>query len=157
VLRTGSGPLPAPDVRPAELGGRLLALRDLTAAPEVALPPASPDRTYRVRLTGGMASYRWRVVGPTQDGLTLPVRAGERVRLVLDNQTTMWHPMHLHGQTFQVVTGSTPGPRKDTVIVPPMGQVTLEFDADNPGQWLLHCHNIYHAEAGMVTVVSYVR
>jgi FtsP/CotA-like multicopper oxidase with cupredoxin domain len=34
--------------------------------------------------------------------------------------------------------------------------VTIDFDADNPGQWVLHCHNIYHAESGMVTVVSYV-
>ena len=157
VLRAGPGPLPAPDVRPAELAGRLLALRDLTATPEVTLPPRSPDRTYRVRLTGDMASYNWRVVGPTEDGVTLPVRDGERVRLVLDNQTMMWHPMHLHGHTFQVVDGSAAGPRKDTVIVPPMGRLTVEFAADNPGQWALHCHNIYHAEAGMVTVLSYVR
>ena len=41
--------------------------------------------------------------------------------------------------------------------MPPMETVVVEFDADNPGAWALHCHNIYHAEAGMVTVVSYVR
>jgi FtsP/CotA-like multicopper oxidase with cupredoxin domain len=68
----------------------------------------------------------------------------------------MWHPIHLHGQTFQVRTDSGSGPRKDTVIVPAMGTVTVDFVADNPGQWALHCHNIYHAEAGMVTVLSYV-
>ncbi|GAA3500830.1 hypothetical protein GCM10019016_079370 [Streptomyces prasinosporus] len=91
-----------------------------------------------------------------KDG-TLPVRQGERIRLVLVNKSMMWHPIHLHGHTFQVDTGSTPGPRKDSVIVPPMSRITVELDANNPGQWALHCHNIYHAEAGMLTMLSYVK
>jgi FtsP/CotA-like multicopper oxidase with cupredoxin domain len=69
----------------------------------------------------------------------------------------MWHPVHLHGHTFQVDSGTGVGPRKDTVIVAPKATVTVEFIADNPGQWVLHCHNIYHAEAGMATPLSYVR
>ncbi|MEU7399234.1 MULTISPECIES: multicopper oxidase domain-containing protein [Streptomyces] len=73
------------------------------------------------------------------------------------NKSMMWHPIHLHGHTFQVDTGSTPGPRKDSVIVPPMSRITVELDANNPGQWALHCHNIYHAEAGMLTMLSYVK
>ena len=68
----------------------------------------------------------------------------------------MWHPLHLHGHTFEVVTGSGPGPRKDTAIVPAGSRLTLDVEADNPGQWVLHCHNIYHAESGMLTVLSYV-
>lgn len=40
--------------------------------------------------------------------------------------------------------------------MPPMGRVTVDVVADNPGQWLLHCHNGYHAEAGMFTALSYV-
>jgi FtsP/CotA-like multicopper oxidase with cupredoxin domain len=156
VLRSGPGDAPPPDAKPAELTGQLLALEDLRAAPAVALAPRDPDRTYRVVLTGDMASYSWGIATPGDDGGSLPVRQGERVRLVIENQTMMWHPIHLHGQTPQVVTGTEPGPRKDTVIVPSMGTVTIDFDADNPGQWVLHCHNIYHAESGMVTVVSYV-
>jgi FtsP/CotA-like multicopper oxidase with cupredoxin domain len=60
--------------------------------------------------------------------------------------------MHLHGHFFEV-TGSS-GLRKDTVIVDGhMGQASIEFVADNPGGWMHHCHNIYHAEAGMMNVV----
>lgn len=157
VLRSGPGEAPPPDAKPAELGGRVLSLEDLRAAPEVALPRRDPDRTHRLTLTGDMATYSWGIAASSDDGTTLPVRTGERVRLVIENQTMMWHPIHLHGQTPQVVTGNDPGPRKDTVIVPAMGTVTVDFDANNPGQWVLHCHNIYHAESGMMTVLSYVR
>jgi FtsP/CotA-like multicopper oxidase with cupredoxin domain len=59
----------------------------------------------------------------------------------------MWHPVHLHGHTFAVDIG----PRKDTVIVLPGQTVPVQFDVDNPGRWMLHCHNAYHAEAGMMT------
>lgn len=156
VLRSGSGDTPASDANPDELGGRLLALADLQATPEVALGNEEPDHTYRAALTGDMADYQWGIAASEDDGATLPVREGERVRLVIENQTMMWHPVHLHGQTFQVVTDNGHGPRKDTVIVPAMGTVTVDFVADNPGQWALHCHNTYHAEAGMMTVLSYV-
>ena len=48
------------------------------------------------------------------------------------------------------------GALRDTVIVPPMESVTIAFDADNPGEWPLHCHNLYHMAAGMMTPVEYV-
>jgi len=157
VLRAGAGPLPSPQIRPTQLTGRLLRYADLHATAADALPAGKPDRTYTVALTGNMRSYRWDAKPTTTGGVTLPVRTGQRIRLVLDNRTMMWHPIHLHGHTFQVDTGSAPGPRKDTVIVPPMGRVSIDVIADNPGQWMLHCHNIYHAEAGMLTVFSYVK
>jgi multicopper oxidase len=63
----------------------------------------------------------------------------------------------LHGHTFQVIKpAGNPGPRKDTVIVLPMQTLTVDFVADNPGEWMLHCHNAYHQEAGMMTSLSYV-
>jgi len=68
----------------------------------------------------------------------------------------MFHPMHLHGHTFEVVNGAGSGPRKDTSLVLPNQTVEVDFDTDNPGQWLLHCHNLYHGEAGMMTSVSYL-
>ena len=64
----------------------------------------------------------------------------------------MWHPMHVHGHTFQL---GTTGPRKDTAIVLPGRTLAGDFDADNPGQWMIHCHNAYHAEAGMMTTLGY--
>jgi FtsP/CotA-like multicopper oxidase with cupredoxin domain len=84
------------------------------------------------------------------------VREGERVQLRFHNTMAMFHPMHLHGHTFTVRTGGTsPGPRKDTVIVLPNQTVIVDFDADNPGQWATHCHNLYHEATGMMTAVSY--
>lgn len=156
VLRAGAGKLPSPDVHPSALDGELLTLDQLKAAPEVALPAGSPDRTYKVDLSGSMAAFDWGITATEKGGTTLPVRAGERVRLVLRNTTAMWHPIHLHGHTFQVVTEDGTGPRKDTVVMTPKSTITIELIADNPGQWALHCHNIYHAEAGMVTTLNYL-
>ena len=156
VLRAGHAALPMPDVHPAQLDGQLLTLADLHATAKVALRTGTPDRTYRVALTGAMMAFDWGIRAPTQRGISLQVKTGQRIRLVLANQTRMWHPIHLHGHTFQVVTGNGVGPRKDTVIMPAMGTVTVDLIADNPGQWVLHCHNIYHAEVGMMTTLSYV-
>ena len=58
----------------------------------------------------------------------------------------------LHGHTYQLPGG---GPRKDTSIVLPGTTLRVEFDADNPGRWLTHCHNVYHGEAGMMTTIAY--
>ena len=100
-----------------------------------------------------MGGYAWTINGrKLPDSAPLPVRQGERVRLRFINRTMMFHPMHVHGHTFAVTGG---GPRKDTVIIRPMQRLDVEFDADNPGQWATHCHNIYHAERGMMVKLSY--
>jgi FtsP/CotA-like multicopper oxidase with cupredoxin domain len=80
----------------------------------------------------------------------IPARQGQRI--TFRNRTAMYHPMHIHGHTF-AVNGT--GPRKDTVMVLPGQAVTCDFDAVNPGQWMTHCHNVYHAEAGMMTILGY--
>ncbi|UFQ15263.1 MULTISPECIES: multicopper oxidase family protein [Streptomyces] len=155
VLRTGGGAAPSASARPEELRGRLLTADKLRAAESVALPPREPDRTIRLRLTGGMAKYDWAFdKKPYSPGRRHPLRAGERVRLVFTNSTSMWHPVHLHGHTFALANAAR-GPRKDTAIIVPNGTLTVDFDADNPGLWMIHCHNVYHAEAGMMTVLGY--
>ncbi|MHC5263589.1 multicopper oxidase family protein [Streptomyces sp. UC4497] len=152
VLRTGSGSTPKATSRPKELDGRLLTADKLRSAESVALPSRKPDRTIRLRLTGGMAKYDWAFnKKPYDPDERYPVRAGERVRLVFANTTSMWHPVHLHGHTFSLPNG----PRKDTAVVLPNRTLTADFDADNPGLWMLHCHNVYHSEAGMMTVLGY--
>ncbi|MFE6401402.1 multicopper oxidase family protein [Streptomyces alboflavus] len=155
LLRTGGGAPPPASARPEELTGRVLLADRLTADESVALDDRAPDRTVRIRLTGGMAKYDWAFDGkPYSPGGRHPVRAGERVRIAFTNGTTMWHPLHLHGHTFALA--GTPGrPRKDTAVVLPNGTLTVDFDADNPGLWMIHCHNVYHAEAGMMTVLGY--
>lgn len=70
----------------------------------------------------------------------------------------MSHPIHLHGHSFQVVAINNErfaGAVRDTVLVPARGRVTIAFDADNPGHWALHCHNLYHMANGMMTSVRY--
>jgi FtsP/CotA-like multicopper oxidase with cupredoxin domain len=85
------------------------------------------------------------------------VREGQKPTLVFDNTTMMYHPIHLHGHTFQVINpdGSL-GARKDTVIVLPRRKLRAVLIANNPGTWVMHCHNTYHQEAGMMTRLDYI-
>ncbi|KAB7849303.1 multicopper oxidase family protein [Streptomyces mobaraensis] len=153
LLRTGGGTAPAADVRPAELDRTPLTAGRLKAAEPVRLKDRRPDRTLTFELTGSMERYDWALNGrrytPSE---RYPVAAGERVRLAFVNRSAMWHPMHLHGHTFALPGG---GPRKDTAVVLPGQRLEADFDADNPGLWMLHCHNVYHAESGMMTLLGY--
>ncbi|MEU0433977.1 multicopper oxidase family protein [Streptomyces sp. NPDC006290] len=157
LVRTGSGSTPEPTVRPAELDGRIVTAAQLRASDGVRLEEKDPDMVLRVNLTGSMAAYDWGINGkqfdmadPTANPLL--VQEGQRVQIDFFNSTRMWHPMHLHGHTYQLTNG---GPRKDTTIVLPRSKVSVIFDADNPGQWMLHCHNGYHSEAGMMALLAY--
>ena len=158
LVRTSTGSAPPATIRPPELGRVLAGYGALHPAASVALPARQPDVTHRLELTGGMARYDWGINGQSFDmsqpgALRFPIRQGQRVRVIFANTTTMYHPMHIHGHTFQV---NRTGPRKDTVIVLPGQQITCDFDADNPGQWMTHCHNLYHApESGMMAVLGY--
>ena len=158
VMSTGSVSNSTRLAAPSRLGPDVTDGGRLNAAPSALLRNTAVDRTHDLRLTGSMSKYGWGINGRTFNlsdpfGEAFEIRAGERVRINFINETTMWHPMHLHGHTFQV---GKRGPRKDTIIVRPKQRVTVDFDADNPGQWLAHCHNAYHAERGMMGVFSYV-
>ncbi len=159
VLATATGFVSRlPDLAPAEAA-------PLNFAQEQALRAAAPlaakatDRTLQVDLTGSMEKYVWGLNGkPHGQDTPLMVAKGERVELVMTNRTMMSHPMHLHGHAFQVVEVDGQrflGAVRDTVLVLPMNSVTVAFDADNPGHWAFHCHNLYHMEAGMMTTVRY--
>ncbi|MGE9808899.1 multicopper oxidase family protein [Janibacter sp. G1551] len=167
VVRTAAGAAPSSTARPTELDGRVLTVADLAPATSAALPVRRVDRTHDLDLGGSMggmggmggssSGYVWTINGRTfEHQQPLDVRQGERVRLRLRNATMMFHPMHVHGHTFAVVDAAgRPGARKDTVIVAPMRSVVVDLDATNPGQWMTHCHNAYHGEAGMMTTLSY--
>lgn len=157
VLRTDKGrTVPPADVRPDELDGEIVPARRLVPAESVALEDREPDREMRVRVTGTMEKYDWGFDHQQYDERQRhPVRAGERVRLTLINATDMWHPLHLHGHTFALTGLDGLGARKDTSIVLPHRKLVVDFDADNPGLWMLHCHNQYHSESGMMTILGY--
>ena len=157
LVRTGTGQAPRPTATIPELTRSVLTAGKLTADPSVILPKRTVDRELTATLSGSMMAYDWAINGHRFDPAdplagALGVKQGERVRLKIANTTTMWHPFHLHGHTYQHAGA---GPRKDTSIVLPGTTLTVEFDADNPGRWAAHCHNIYHAEAGMMTVLGY--
>jgi FtsP/CotA-like multicopper oxidase with cupredoxin domain len=114
-----------------------------------------------------MSRYAWSIDNITwTDALArsgkapyLPVKRGDRVEITMNNKTMMSHPMHLHGHTFQIVAingARFPGAMRDTVLVTARDSVTLAFDANNPGWWFYHCHNLYHLDAGMATSMKYV-
>jgi FtsP/CotA-like multicopper oxidase with cupredoxin domain len=123
------------------------------------LAPRAADVTHRMILAGAMAPYAWSLNGEYWPNVTpLMIATGQRVAIEMLNQTMMAHPMHLHGHAFQVVAingVSLAGAVRDTVLVPPMGNITIAFDADNPGRWAFHCHNLYHMTTGMMTEVRY--
>jgi FtsP/CotA-like multicopper oxidase with cupredoxin domain len=123
------------------------------------LPERRADRALKIDLTGSMMTYRWRIEEKAAMEHHLAVREGERVEMTLTNRTEMSHPMHLHGHHFQVVAVNgtrVKGAVRDTELVPIGGSVTLAFDADNPGKWMFHCHNLYHMLSGMMTQVRYL-
>ncbi|MFQ5939409.1 MAG: multicopper oxidase family protein [Alphaproteobacteria bacterium] len=125
------------------------------------LDPRPAERTHVIELTGSMKGYSWGLNGVAYGNHTpLELRAGERVELAFRNRTMMAHPIHMHGLPFQVVEidgERFQGAMRDTVLVPANdGRVTVAFDAVNPGIWVMHCHNLYHMAAGMMTTLTYL-
>ncbi len=136
---------------------RAVPMRYRAAEP---LPERRADRELAIDLTGSMMTYRWGIEekAAMAHHAHLVVAEGERVEMTLTNRTEMSHPMHLHGHHFQVVAVNgtrVKGAVRDTELVPVGGSVTLAFDADNPGKWMFHCHNLYHMLSGMMTQVRY--
>jgi len=110
-----------------------------------------PGREIELHLTGNMERFIWSFDGVKfSDAKPVHFNSGERLRIVLVNDTMMNHPIHLHGMwselespdgQFQV--------RKHTINVQPAQRVTYAVSADNLGRWAYHCHLLYHMEAGM--------
>ncbi|WP_231619148.1 multicopper oxidase family protein [Nonomuraea sp. SBT364] len=156
VRTTRHARTPSRDGKVPELDRRMLKYQDLRArrADHLRLPSRTVTVTLGLRdLPGG---GEWTLNGRlATDPMRLRVDRGETIRIILHNDTHMWHPMHLHGHTFQVRTSDRGGPRKDTVNIMPRKRVKIDVHADNPGEWMFHCHNLYHQEQGMMGVLGY--
>ncbi|MBX6380035.1 MAG: multicopper oxidase domain-containing protein [Thermoflavifilum aggregans] len=116
-----------------------------------------PVRHLTFNLTGSMWRYNWSINGKTlSEEDSIQVKQGEILRITLNNETMMYHPMHLHGHFFRVINANgSYSPLKHTVIVPPMRSITIEFAANEPGDWFFHCHILYHMMAGMARTFQY--
>lgn len=125
------------------------------------------DTTYSIVLNNQMGTSLGRSgMTYTMNGKVFPdtgmimVKEGQLVKIHLDNQSDLYHPIHLHGHIFTVIdhngrplTGSPI--RLDTVLVPPHQSYDIAFVANNPGVWMLHCHNFLHANWGMDMMLVY--
>ena len=178
-LWLGTGPqhhapkVPAPNLYQLHAGHRMAAEMPASAHHQHAtprpMPPYAqllareattlPDITHEIdlRLTGDMERYVWSFNDRTLAAAELiRIHKGETLRVNLENTTMMHHPLHLHGHFFRVVNGAGDhAPFKHTVDVPPLSTQTIEFAANEAGEWFFHCHILYHQKAGMARVFSY--
>jgi len=115
-------------------------------------------------MMGGMGHAVWTINGTSMTGdghAGMPplrtLKLGQSYLLTMRNETAWWHPMHFHGHSFRVLSRNRlPVPHhqwSDTVLLPPKETVDVAFVADNPGDWMLHCHVTDHMMAGLMTVL----
>ncbi len=108
-------------------------------------------------LGGDMERYIWHINGKAiHEDRTITIDEGNIIEFEFVNETMMHHPMHLHGHFFRVLNKyGDLSPLKHTVDVAPHGSRTIQFYANERGQWMLHCHNLYHMKTGMARIVKY--
>ncbi|MGN2250224.1 copper resistance system multicopper oxidase [Frateuria sp. GZRe14] len=131
-------------------GRRALTYADLRSL-DGPIDPREPEREIELHLTGNMERFMW-----SFDGLEfararpMHFNFGERLRIVLVNDTMMNHPIHLHGMFSELEDPDGRFlARKHTINVQPAQRVSYRVSADAPGRWAYHCHLMYHMEAGM--------
>ena len=110
-----------------------------------------PGREIELHLTGNMERYTWSFDGLAFGGSTpVTFKHGERLRVILHNDTMMTHPMHMHGMWSELE--SPDGRflvRRHTIPVQPAQRISFLVTADAPGRWAWHCHLMFHMHAGM--------
>ncbi len=131
-------------------GRRVLTYADLSTVGGP-MDPRGAEREIELHLTGNMERYTWSFDG-LEFGQSTPVRFryGERLRVILHNDTMMTHPMHMHGMWSELENpdGSFQA-RKHTIAVHPAQRISFLVDVDAPGRWAWHCHLMFHMHAGM--------
>lgn len=123
-----------------------------------------PDVEYKMDLSAGMGMMQsgmvYKINGKLfPDTPPINVNKGDLVKVTITNNSMLDHPMHLHGHYFEVISRN--GQKlenplvKDIINVEPHERYEILFTADNPGDWVFHCHDLIHATGGMVTVLNY--
>ncbi|OBS10965.1 copper resistance system multicopper oxidase [Acidihalobacter prosperus] len=131
-------------------GRRSLTLADLHTLGGP-LDPRGPEREIELHLTGNMERYTWAFDGlPFGDSTPVHFRYGERLRVILHNDTMMTHPMHLHGMWSELESPAGEfQARLHTIAVQPAQRISFLVTADARGRWAWHCHLMFHMDAGM--------
>jgi FtsP/CotA-like multicopper oxidase with cupredoxin domain len=155
-VRLAANTMPEPDLRAAErhevtfgggmMGGMMMAMMD------------GRRTDMRAMMQHGMA---WAINGVVASGHVmepfLTLQRGHSCVLAMHNDTAWHHPMHLHGHAFRVIARDERPTRyqewQDTVLMAPHESVEIAFVADNPGDWMFHCHILEHQAAGMMAVI----
>ena len=159
--KMADNPLPRPDLDGAEMktvrfeGGAMGGMAG-AKLDGVEMPIGEMARQGVVWATNGQAWSSLAQIA-AQDRL-LNFDLGKSYVLRLQNRSAFLHPIHMHGHTFQVIAVNgkkQPLPEwRDTVLVFPNEHVDIAFVADNPGDWLIHCHVLGHATAGMIAAFA---
>ena len=139
-----------PGIGLRDTGRRSLTLADIHTIGG-AMDARGPGREIELHLTGNMERYSWSFDG-VEYGKSTPVRFkhGERVRVILHNDTMMTHPMHLHGLWSELETAEGAfQARRHTIPVQPAQRISFLVTADALGRWAWHCHLMLHMDAGM--------
>ncbi|MGB3967863.1 MAG: multicopper oxidase family protein, partial [Planctomycetota bacterium] len=165
-----TGSAPAATYVPANLAsGALLGYAQLAAYVGGAPITATPAATFTATLGMGMGpgGMVHTINGQTWPNVTpFQVALGSQVQFTFVNSGMMmmneYHPMHIHGHFYRLMGtagGTSHPPLKDTVLIRPSGlagsTAQVQVAMDNPGRWLLHCHNMEHMATGMMTAIEY--
>jgi CopA family copper-resistance protein len=137
-------------------GRRVLRYSDIRAL-HPTRDKREPSREIELHLTGNMRRYMWSFNGIAfADAEPIELAFGERLRIVLINDSMMTHPIHLHGMWSELETGDPDFiPRKHTILVQPGSRISYLVTADAKGRWAYHCHLLYHMP-GMMREVRVV-
>jgi CopA family copper-resistance protein len=133
------------------VGHKVLTLADLQSLDGVFEDHRVPEKELELHLTGNMERYSWSFDG-LEFGRSTPVslKHGQRVRIILQNDTMMTHPMHLHGMWSELETDQGElRVRRHTIPVQPAQRISFLTTPHDLGRWAWHCHLLFHMDAGM--------
>jgi len=151
VPRLAPNPVPDPDVAAAERH-RIVFSGGMMGMMGGGMPGMGPGASGVWAINGRSATESDHSHAPL---LTLARDRSHVLELV--NDTAWWHPIHLHGHSFRILSrNGAPDPRRplvDTSLLPPRTTAEIALVADNPGDWMFHCHVLEHQASGMMATI----
>lgn len=140
-----------PGVGLRDNGRKVLTLADLHSRQGTFEDAREPERDIELHLTGNMERYSWSIDGlEFGDSTPVAMKQGERIRVILHNDTMMTHPMHLHGMWSDVQDSQgNLLVRRHTIPVQPAQRISFLTTPNDLGRWAWHCHLLFHMDAGM--------